>query len=123
LQTVRSTTLDAFANQDYQFEEMVQQLGQDRDLARNPVFDVVFALQNMQNPEMSIPGLKMEPFPFVHDASHFDLSLIAEEDGERLSFKFEYSTRLFLRDTIVRYAGYMQDIISGVLADPDRKLK
>uniref|UniRef100_UPI00403E5477 amino acid adenylation domain-containing protein n=1 Tax=Paenibacillus sp. FSL K6-1330 TaxID=2975292 RepID=UPI00403E5477 len=123
LQTVRSTTLDAFANQDYQFEEMVQQLGQDRDLARNPVFDVVFALQNMQNPEMSIPGLKMEPFPFVHDASHFDLSLIAEEDGERLSFKFEYSTRLFLRDTIVRYAGYMQDIISGVLADPDKKLK
>ncbi|WP_413003710.1 amino acid adenylation domain-containing protein [Paenibacillus sp. 1P03SA] len=123
LQAVRATTLDAFANQDYQFEEMVQQLGQDRDLGRNPVFDVVFALQNMQNPEMSIPGLKMEPFPFVHDASHFDLSLIAEEDGEKLSFKFEYSTRLFLRDTIVRFAGYMQDIISGVLANPDKKLK
>ncbi len=122
LQKVRATTLDAFANQDYQFEEMVQQLGQDRDLGRNPVFDVVFALQNMQNPEMSIPGLTMEPFPFVHDASHFDLSLIAEEDGDRLSFKFEYSTRLFLQDTIERFAGYMQDIISDVLANPDKKL-
>ncbi|MCY9513728.1 hybrid non-ribosomal peptide synthetase/type I polyketide synthase [Paenibacillus apiarius] len=123
LQAVRSTTLDAFAHQDYQFEEMVQQAGRERDLGRNPIFDVVFALQNMQNPEMSIPGLTMKPFPFVHDASHFDLSLIAEEDGERLSFKFEYSTRLFQRDTIERFAAYMQDIVSDVLANPEKKLK
>ena len=123
LQAVRTTTLDAFAHQDYQFEEMVQQAGKERDLARNPIFDVVFALQNMQNPEMSIPGLTLKPFPFVHDASHFDLSLIAEEDGERLSFKFEYSTCLFQRETIERFAAYMQDIVSDVLANPDKQLK
>ncbi|MCE5167973.1 amino acid adenylation domain-containing protein [Paenibacillus profundus] len=123
LQAVRTTTLDAFAHQDYQFEEMVQQAGKDRDLARNPIFDIVFALQNMQNPEMSIPGLTLKPFPFVHDASHFDLSLIAEEDGERLSFKFEYSTCLFQRETIERFAAYMQDIVSDVLANPDKQLK
>lgn len=123
LQAVRSTTLDAFAHQDFQFEEMVQQAGRERELGRNPIFDVVFALQNMQNPEMSIPGLILKPFPFIHDASHFDLSLIAEEDGDRLAFKFEYSTRLFQRDTIDRFAEYLQDIVSDVLAHPDKKIQ
>ncbi|BFH67908.1 hypothetical protein J27TS7_37260 [Paenibacillus dendritiformis] len=123
LQAVRSTTLDAFAHQDFQFEEMVRQAGRERELGRNPIFDVVFALQNMQNPEMSIPGLMLKPFPFIHDASHFDLSLIAEEDGDRLAFKFEYSTRLFQRDTIERFASYLQDIVSDILAHPDKKVR
>ncbi|CAH8769907.1 non-ribosomal peptide synthetase/type I polyketide synthase [Paenibacillus dendritiformis] len=123
LQAVRSTTLDAFAHQDFQFEEMVRQAGRERELGRNPIFDVVFALQNMQNPEMSVPGLMLKPFPFVHDASHFDLSLIAEEDGDRLAFKFEYSTRLFQRDTIECFAAYLQDIVSDVLAHPDKRVR
>ncbi|BFH14940.1 non-ribosomal peptide synthetase [Paenibacillus melissococcoides] len=123
LQAVRSTTLDAFAHQDFQFEEMVRQAGRERELGRNPIFDVVFALQNMQNPETSVPGLMLKPFPFIHDASHFDLSLIAEEDGDRLAFKFEYSTRLFQRDTIERFAAYLQDIVSDVLAHPDKKVR
>lgn len=37
LQAVRSTTLDAFAHQDFQFEEMVQQAGRERELGRNPI--------------------------------------------------------------------------------------
>ncbi|UHA75790.1 amino acid adenylation domain-containing protein [Paenibacillus sp. 481] len=123
LQSVRATTLDAFEHQDYQFEEMVKQLGIERDLARNPIFDVVFALQNMQNPEMSIPGLTLKPYTYIHDASHFDLSLIGEEDGDRLLFKLEYSTRLFQRETIERYAAYLQDIVSDVLANPHKQLK
>ncbi|WP_110934011.1 non-ribosomal peptide synthetase/type I polyketide synthase [Paenibacillus bouchesdurhonensis] len=123
LQAVRATTLEAFANQEYQFEEMVQGLGKERELARNPIFDVVFAMQNMQNPDMSIPGLALHPFSYVHDAAHFDLSLIAEEDGEYLSFKLEYSTSLFRRETIERFAKYMEDIVTSVLKNPSIQLK
>ncbi|AZK48524.1 non-ribosomal peptide synthetase/type I polyketide synthase [Paenibacillus lentus] len=123
LQAIRATTLEAFANQEYQFEEMVQRLGKERELARNPIFDVVFAMQNMQNPDMSIPGLVLHPFSFVHDAAHFDLSLIAEEDGKYLSFKFEYSTSLFRRETIERFARYMEDIVTSVLKNPAIQLK
>ncbi|MCP4155047.1 MAG: hypothetical protein GY757_45405, partial [bacterium] len=47
LNNVKETTLNAFDNQDYQFEELVETLNISRDASRNPLFDVMFLLQNM----------------------------------------------------------------------------
>ena len=44
---VKERTLQAFENQDYPFEELVDRLAINRDTSRNPVFDVMLVLQNM----------------------------------------------------------------------------
>jgi acyl transferase domain-containing protein/acyl carrier protein len=108
LKEVKNTTLQAFENQDYQFEELVSQVAVNRDLSRNPLFDVFFSyidvethMQQSQVPENL--HLAIAPYPYENKTAKFDLTLNAGEKEENLSFSFEYCTKLFKNETIRRF--------------------
>jgi len=122
LEEVKTLTLEAFENQDYPFEELAEKIQPHRDGGANPVFNVVFAFQDLDIPEFSIPGLTLKPFPYDTGVSKFDLNLTGSSNGEELSFAFEYSTELFKAGTIERFTGYFKDIIDEVIADRNVKL-
>jgi amino acid adenylation domain-containing protein len=115
LQEVNQGTLEAFENQDYPFEELVEKAAVNRDTARNPLFDVLFVLQNMDVSEINIPGLKLRPYNYKSNTAKFDLMLQAVEVNENLVFTFEYSTRLFKESTIRRFTGYFKKVLSTVV--------
>ncbi|MCP4146569.1 MAG: amino acid adenylation domain-containing protein, partial [bacterium] len=124
MQEVKESTMAAFENQDYPFEEMVGKIaGNQRDTTRNPIFDVMFSMQNTEVPGLRIPGLKLKPYHRENPISKFDLSLIAAEDGPRLQLVFEYATRLFKRETIQRIKNYFKSIVTGVIAAPEKRLE
>ena len=110
---VRETALDVFDHQDLPFEALVEQLGPERDLGRNPLVQVSFQLVNKRGRqpdrvagvEARLAGLSAEPF-FTKDrtATHFDLSVIVTETAEGLLGEFTYATDLFDGDTIGRLA-------------------
>jgi amino acid adenylation domain-containing protein len=124
LNEVKKKTLDVYENQEYQFDELVEQLGGKvkRDAGRNPLFDVMFTLQNLETLEIEIKGLKLESFDYDHNISQFDLTLTAREAEENLVFSFEYCTQLFKEETIQRFIGYFKKIVSVVLEHPERKI-
>ena len=95
LKEVKESTLRAFENQEYPFEELVETAPVQRDASRNPLFDVMFVLQNIENVTIEIPGLKLRPYDYETGISKFDLTLIAVEEGDNLSFTVEYCTKLF----------------------------
>ncbi|UCH95999.1 MAG: amino acid adenylation domain-containing protein, partial [Candidatus Aminicenantes bacterium] len=100
LAELKIKTLDAFENQEYQFEDLVELLNVTRDASRNPLFDVMFVLQNMEEKETRQPGLEITRCKYLNDTCKFDLTLITEEKEEGLSFDLGYCTRLFKEETI-----------------------
>ncbi|WP_432400822.1 amino acid adenylation domain-containing protein [Wukongibacter sp. M2B1] len=123
LEGVRTNTLKAFENQEYQFEELVEKLSIKRDMSRNPVFDVMFSISNVDATEIKIEGLKCKQREFEYNIAKFDLTLSAEEEEEEMNFELEYSTSLYRRDTAQRILRHYINIIDQVIKNPDIRLQ
>ncbi|MBT2575783.1 amino acid adenylation domain-containing protein, partial [Bacillus sp. ISL-51] len=123
LEEVRKTALDAFEHQDYPFEELVEQLGMQRDMSRNPLFDAMFILQNMEKQDMRLAGLQVtRSNTFAHEVSGFDLTLSALEFKGEIDFEMEFSTELFLKETIERWMGHLMELLRHIAIEPETKL-
>lgn len=120
---VRRSTLDALANQEYSFEDLVKQVVKGNEHGRNPIFDVVLAVQNMELPDMSVSGLSLSSFEYVHQVSKFDLGFFVypEEDGYYVSV--EYNTHLFRAETVEMFICNFKEIVTIVLDNPEILLK
>lgn len=119
LTDLKKRSLQAYENQDYQFETLVSKLEIQRDMSRNPLFDVMFILQNMEIPEIEMNELKFIPSPPQSKVSKVDLTLQAEEKDNKINLLFEYATKLFKKETIERMAEHYITIIKEIIVDPE----
>jgi amino acid adenylation domain-containing protein len=119
LREVRNRSLDAFENQEYQFEELVDKVAFKRTSSWNTLFDVMYEFQNLEIPEVDVQELKIRPFGVETTTSKIDLILHALETGDGIHCSFEYSTALFKEATIKRFTTYFQDILQSILQDTD----
>ena len=117
LHRVREVTLGAYAHQDLPFEKLVEELQPERDLSRNPIFQVVFALQNAPSNALELPGLRLEGEGVESRATRFDLECYLWEAGEVLGGVFVYNTDLFEQTTIERLAANYQTLLQSIVAD------
>ncbi|ASZ13663.1 hybrid non-ribosomal peptide synthetase/type I polyketide synthase [Chitinophaga pendula] len=115
LQDVKNNTLSCFDNQEYQYEDIVESLGISRDMSRNPLFDVMFSYENFERVEMELEGLRLKPYNEEHEISKFDLTLIAGEDSGIISIQLEYSTALFMRESIEQICLYFKRIVGAII--------
>jgi amino acid adenylation domain-containing protein len=122
LEEVKKRTLEAFENQDYPFEELVEQVPVNRDIGRNPLLDVMCVLQNLETQKMEIPGLTLSTYEHEKNVSKFDLTLTGIEREEDLLFSLEYCTKLFKKETIERFIGYFNKLLSEVTKNPGKQL-
>jgi amino acid adenylation domain-containing protein len=125
---VGQRTTDTFENQEYQFEDLVEQVVETRDTGRHPIFDVVFSLQNLEiqledAPELEIRGLRMRPFRYRDLTAKFDIDVTAIEAEEQLAFSVEYCTHLFKQDTMRRFINYYITIVSQVIDNPALRIR
>ena len=123
LREVKARTTAAFENQDLLFEELVEAAAVERHPNRNPLFDVMFVLNNMEIREVNIPGLKLSPYPHQTRSAQMDLKLRGEQQDGILALKFEYSTTLFKPDTMATFAGNFKEITAKILENVEIKLK
>ncbi|WP_039074100.1 non-ribosomal peptide synthetase [Bacillus sp. MSP13] len=111
LQEVRATALEAYEHQDYPFEELVDKLGVTRNMSRNPLFDTMLVVQNNDYEPLHLHDLQMKPAEVSHLVSKFDLTLQASEGDGNIHFLFEYSTALFEKTTIERWASHLTNVL------------
>ena len=122
LSDVKENTLAAFENQDYPFEEIVNRLNIRRDMSRNPIFDTMFVFQNADVMVFNMGGLKFSPLDSDYKISKFDITLNALERKDELYFEFEYSTKLFRKDSIERLRDCFLNILTDIVKNPGKKL-
>ncbi|MCP4655225.1 MAG: amino acid adenylation domain-containing protein, partial [bacterium] len=122
LDRVRAVALGAYTHQDLPFEKLVEELQPERDLSRQPLFQVMFALQNFQAPTPELAGLTLSaPEPDTGMAM-FDLTFFLNENEGALEGWLEYATDLFDTTTIRRFVRHFRTLLEGVVADSEQRL-
>jgi amino acid adenylation domain-containing protein len=121
LKNLKQNILEAFENQDYPFEDLVEKISTTRDTSRNPIFDVAFSFQDQDG--VPVPDQLRSFYYNENLTSKFDMTLAGAETDGRLLFAVEYCTSLFKEDTIKRFIRYFTDIIQVVRQKEDIRLK
>jgi len=121
LRRVREVSLGAYEHQDVPFEKLVEELQPERDMSRQPFFQVMFNLQAAADEEPAAQGLKIEPRD-IGNQTRFDLEFHLWVVPEGLAGPLIYNTDLFERATIVRMLSHLQTLLEGIAANPDARL-
>jgi amino acid adenylation domain-containing protein/non-ribosomal peptide synthase protein (TIGR01720 family) len=126
LQKVRQVVLEAYSNQDIPFEQIVDALGIERNLSYNPLFQVMFALQNSSSSYLKLPELNAQHILIENKSIKFDLTLVLEEKatetGTYLTGFWEYDSDLFTTERINRLIGHFQTLLGAIVANPEQNL-
>jgi hypothetical protein len=124
LERVRDVSLAAFRHQDVPFERLVEELVTERDLSRNPLFQVFFALQNVPDASFDVQGLATRPFPFDYGTTDLDLDVFVSPDDSAagaggLRVSFLYATDLFDAATVREMAAAYRVLLQAAVREPD----
>ena len=122
LQRVREVCLGAYAHQDLPFERLVEELHLERNLGRNPLFQVMFVLQNASMQTIALPGLTLSPVEVDNGTAHFDLTLHIADTEQGLIATLSYNTDLFEADTITQMLGHFRALLEEVVGNPESRV-
>ena len=119
---VRDVALEAYAHQDMPFDKLVEAVKPDRELDRNPLFQVMFGFQNVPSSAIELPGLSIGRMGVDNRTSVFDLSLYMTRQGRRLIGSMRYNTDLFEPPTIGRLLDAFKVVLEVVVKTSDIRL-
>ncbi|HJX28927.1 MAG TPA: amino acid adenylation domain-containing protein, partial [Thermoanaerobaculia bacterium] len=123
LDQVREVVLSAHDHRELPFERLLEALRLERDLSQSPLFQVMLLLQKGGGEALELPGLVVTGQEMDSGTAKFDLTLALSVDPKRGLFGLiEYNRDLFDATTISRLAGYLERLLEGVAAEPNRRL-
>jgi len=109
-------------HQDCPFIWLAETFAPDRGFQRHPLFDSMFTMQNTGMSDRRYFGAPVRWRPEFTRASLFDLNLQIESEDDELSAIWTYSTQLFDRCTLERFAGDWLSIIEQLIRDETRRM-
>jgi amino acid adenylation domain-containing protein len=120
LAQVRQMTLDAYAHQDVPFDKLVEILQPERSLSHNPLFQVMFILQNGSATAKQMSDVTVTPLAVEQVTAQFDLTLSMEQTTEGLTGFWQYNSDLFEPQTMERMTGHLQMLLEGIVNCPEQ---
>lgn len=122
IEQLRATSLEAYAHQDVPFEQVVEALAPERHLEYAPLFQVLFALQELPFEVGDLGDLEAETMKPRRTAAKFDLNLRLWRTGEAVEGELEYSADLFDPSSAERIVRQLGLLVAGAVAEPRRPL-
>jgi amino acid adenylation domain-containing protein len=122
LERVRDTALTAYEHQEIPFDHVVEALQPERSLSYNPLFQVMFILQNTPEHAFALPGLTLTPLQMASVTAKYDLTLSMEETPRGLTGHWEYNSDLFDTATIRRMSGHLETLLRAIVQAAERPI-
>ena len=124
LNEVKKNSLEAFENQDYQFEDLINKVISKRDMSRNPLFDTMFVLQNIDSEIQKAKTFSLKQYKDVtFNVAKFDITVTALEKEGGIEFLIEYCSKLFKKDSMERFANHLKNVIKNIVNNPNEQIK
>lgn len=125
LREVHENAIMAQDHPNYPFSDLIKNIAQKKDASRNPLFDVMLVVQNMDLPEKEngkIGDLRISPFPVNRHSAICDLTINVIELKGEIHIGIEYNTRLLKKTTVERIAAHLHRILLHGVREPDCRL-
>ncbi|MDI5966363.1 non-ribosomal peptide synthetase [Streptantibioticus silvisoli] len=119
---VRDETLDAVEHAELPFPWLVERLGGERDLSRNPLFQTTFSVEPLLSAGMRLTGAEVTPVQLYPGVAKFDLGLAVEDDGTDLFCVLDHDATLFDFETVERMGAQYVRLAEQAAADPDTRI-
>jgi len=125
LQQVKTNTLEAYLHQEVPFEKVVDAVVKQRDASRNPLFQVMFAMQDNEQADISgrdFGGLRLQAQKRITTTAKFDLTFYVNRNEDGLQITAEYCTDLYTEPTISRMLGHYSNLLRSAVGEPVQKI-
>jgi amino acid adenylation domain-containing protein/non-ribosomal peptide synthase protein (TIGR01720 family) len=121
LRAVRATCIEAYANQNAPFDQVVDCINPGRYLSANPLFQVMFAFQPDPG-VLKLSDMEVTPLRQTGGVARFDLFVSLTREADGVAAAFEYDLDLFEARTIQDLADRYQHLLASIASDPLRKV-
>ncbi|PSL44996.1 amino acid adenylation domain-containing protein, partial [Chitinophaga niastensis] len=123
LQQVKQTTLAAYEHQEAPFEKVVEAVVKNRMQDRNPLYQVVFRAEKRPDiSAFSLGSVQLSREIIDYTVAKFDMVFVVSEGAEGINVIVEYRKDLFKEDTIARFCGHFEQLLSAVTTAPETKI-
>lgn len=122
LKQIKAKCLRAYENQEYPFDELVNKVKVHRDSSRNPLFDIMFVMQNNDVEPLQLENCEVRKIEYFNEVSTFDITISIKEEEDGYAIQWEYCTDLFKEETIARMGAHYVEQLRNLLVTPDRKM-
>lgn len=117
LQELKKRIITIFDYQDYPFEQLLEDIGNQVDPSRHPLFDVMYTYQNNDELSFSLDGGELIEEVYDETIAKFDLQFEVVESNQAFSIEILYNTDLFMSETIRYLFQQSESLIRAISED------
>ena len=123
LEYVKNMCLDYFNNQEYQFEDLVENLNVKREYGRNPIFDILFSLNEEVDSQHYFNGKEIDIIEIDNNISKFDMSFIVSINRNKTYININYRSDLFKKERMEELKEYYISILEQLKANCEIRIE
>ncbi|MEM7334079.1 MAG: amino acid adenylation domain-containing protein [Chloroflexota bacterium] len=122
LEQVRNTNLDAYANQDIPFEQVIELLKIERNLSQTPIFQVYFNMFMVNDSGLDLPNIEVVQNTEPELSAKFDMTLYVREHNDDVLLRWVYNKDLFYKSRIKEMVAQFVALLDQLVAEPNQRL-
>ncbi|WP_298771746.1 non-ribosomal peptide synthetase [uncultured Shewanella sp.] len=116
---VKQVNVEAQANQDVPFDQLVEHCQVPRSTAHSPLFQVMFSMNTNESGELNLPDIQFTPLSGQEVIAHFDLDIEAQVVAGEIELQWCYDSALFERNSVEQFSRYLQRILQSLVQGCD----